>query len=48
MTITLPIENPTWPRGDRHVVNAPATRIAYDNTTGATTWPTDWNELDMA
>ncbi len=33
--------------GERHVVNTPVTRIAYDNTSGTTTWSTDWNELDM-
>lgn len=33
--------------GETHAINTPVTRIAYDHTTGTTTWSTDWSELDL-
>jgi len=33
--------------GQEHTINTPVTRIAYDNTTGTTSWSTEWAELEM-
>jgi hypothetical protein len=34
--------------GQRITLNTPVSSVSYDNTTGITTWVTDWQDLDFS